>query len=194
MKKTITAGLAALALTLTACGEDDTQTPDQAYQPAPPAPITSQPAPTGPEQAELGEPVTLVQDANGPREVHLTINEISVSETCHHGLNGHTEPTEDGGYYIQMTGEMEAVEGERGYSLSEMWMTGTTADGYATEFTPAFPCENPDLDGYQSFENSVIPGQKARGVLEFWSSDLPETITLTEPYEPVDYYWEVPAQ
>ncbi|HZK31799.1 MAG TPA: hypothetical protein VFC72_02690 [Corynebacterium sp.] len=191
MKKTILAAFAAaLALTLTACGES---TEDQAKAPSPQITATEA-VPTGPVDTELSETVTLVQDVNGPRKVHLTLDDISVSDQCHHGLNGHTDPTHDDGHFIQITGEIETVEGERGYSLSEVWMTGTTKDGYAVDFEPAFPCENPDsvMDGYQSFQNNVIAGQKARGVMEFWASDLPGTITLTEPYEPVDYRWTVP--
>lgn len=194
MKKLLTlTATTTLALALAACGDSgDDQAND--FQPAPQNPATEA-APTGPVDAQLGETITLVQDVAGPRTVHLTLEEISVSDECHHGLNGHTNPTHDDGYFIQITGEMEAVEGERGYSLSEMWMTGTTEDGYAVEFEPAFPCESPDrvMEGYQSFQNNVIAGQKARGVMEFWASDLPETITLTEPYEPVDYRWTVPA-
>nr|WP_282101626.1 hypothetical protein [Corynebacterium callunae] len=155
------------------------------------SPTSSTPA--RPQEVELGETITLVQDVNGPRKVNLTIEDISVSDQCHQGRNNYTETTEDGGFYIQMTGEMEAIEGD-GYSLSETWMKGTTNEGYAVQFSPAFSCEDPStaMEGYQPFDTSIIAGQKARGVLEFWATDLPETITLTEPYEPVDYVWKVP--
>lgn len=191
MKKIAGALTAVLTLGLSACGSED---PEPVASPTTEATSsTTTAAPASPEEVELGETITLVQDVNGPREVNLTIKDISVSEQCHNGRNSHTETLEDGGYYIQITGEMEAIEGD-GYSLSESWMRGTTADGYAVQFSPAFSCEDPatSMEGYQPFDTSVIAGQKARGVLEFWATDLPETITLTEPYEPVHYVWTVP--
>lgn len=184
----------AFAVTLTACGDsadDNAQTtaPQVAASP------TGSHAPPAPIDVELGETITLVQDVDGPRKVELTINEISVSDQCHHGMNNYSETAEDGGYYIQLVGEMSAIEGERGYSLSETWMTGTTADGYAVTFSPAFSCVDPAevMDGYQNFDSNIIAGQKARGVLEFWASEKPETITLNEPYEPDMYTWKVPT-
>lgn len=182
---------AALAFGLSACGSEDTAVESTSTPEATP---TRSAAPTGPVEVELGEMVTLTQDVNGPREVNLTFEDISVSNQCHHGRNNHTETMEDGGVYIQLTGEMEAVSGGN-YSLSEVWMTGTTDDGYAVQFSPAFSCEDPAdmMDGYQDFGDPVIAGQKARAVMEFWAADLPATITLTEPYEPNDYVWSVPA-
>lgn len=194
MKKTTTALVLTATVALSACGTEDTTTPETSSLSTTTSPTTTTVA-TGPVEVNLGETITLVQDVNGPREVKLTIEDISVATQCHHGRNNYTDTTEDGGFYIQMTGEMEAVETQRSYSLSEVWMTGTTEDGYAVQFSPAFSCEDPAdvMEGYQSFDSPVIAGQKARAVMEFWATYIPETITLTEPYEPNDFVWTVPG-
>lgn len=191
MKKTLAVVSASiLAFSLAACGGGDSTSEETTP--------SATGAPSAPPQDDVdvavGETITLVQDVAGSRQVELTIEDISVSEQCHHGHNDYTDSREDGGYYIQLTGEMDAIAGERGYQLSETWMTGTTADGYAVTFSPAFSCMNPEevMPGYQAFDNRIIAGQKARGVLEFWAEELPATITLVEPYEPTKFTWQVP--
>ncbi|QGU07164.1 hypothetical protein COCCU_06100 [Corynebacterium occultum] len=146
---------------------------------------------------ELGETANLTVGADGPRDINVRIDDISVSEQCHTGLNGYSDGPYDGyyndhGYFIQITGEFEVIEHQVNYSVSG-W-DGTTADGYAVDFMPTSECNDPadDMPGFRSFSNPIDAGQKARAVEEYWVAELPENIVLDEPYEPVSFAWPVP--
>ena len=192
MKKYLFPLVLAVPLVLTACGQTDAT--DTATETTTEAEPTTSEAPTGPVDVELGETINLTQDANGERDIDLTIDDITISDQCHTGLNGHTEETEDGGYYVRMSGEMDVKQSHTNFSFSETWITALDDEGYTVEVTPAYPCNYPNdgMDGYQWFDNPIDEGQKARGVLEFWVADMPEKLSYAEPYEPITYVWAVP--
>ncbi|MGP6173361.1 hypothetical protein [Corynebacterium sp. A21] len=160
-------------------------------------PSTTAEASPDPVAIELGDTANLTVGANGPRDINVRIDDISVSEQCHSGLNSYSEGSYDGyyndhGYFIQITGEFEVIEHQVNYSVSG-W-DGTTADGYAVDFMPASECNDPadDMPGFRSFSNPIDAGQKARAVEEYWVAELPENIVLDGPYEPVSFTWPVP--
>ena len=182
----------AIPLTLAACSDSASEEPD----PAPTSTVTetTSTAPTSPVEVELGETINLTQDANGARDIDLTIDDITISDQCHTGLNGHTDEPDEGGYYIRMIGEMDVKQSQTNFSFSEMSLTVLDDENYTIDITPAFACnpEDDDMDGYQGFDSPIDEGQKARGVLEFWVADVPEKLSFTEPYEPLTWVWEVP--
>lgn len=190
MKKYLLPIVLTVPLVLTACGKED----EPAATPSPLAVETTSEAPSGPVEVELGETINLTQDANGARDIDLTIEDISISDQCHTGLNSYTDTPADPGYYIQMRGEMEVKQSTSGYSFIETSITALDDNDYTIEIAPAFDCNQPQegMDGYQSFNNPVSEGQKARGVLEFWVADIPDGLSFTEPYEPLTWLWDVP--
>ena len=192
MKKYLFPIVLAVPLALAACSDTATEEPTPA--PSSTATETTSTAPTGPVEVELGETINLTQDANGARDIDLTIDDITISDQCHTGLNGHTDEHEDGGYYIRMIGEMDVKQSQTNFSFSETSLTALDEESYTIEVTPAFACNYPndDLDGYQWFDSPIDEGQKARGALEFWVADVPEKLSFTEPYEPLTWVWEVP--
>lgn len=181
--------LAVIPLALAACTDaEDAAAPISSEV----ATTTSSTAPEGPVEVDLGEPIHLVQDANGPRDITVTLDDINASTECSSGFNDYAEPQE-GGYYITITGSMDVKESSTNFSVDETWMTGTTEDGHAIQFEPAFGCNHASdaKPGYQSFDDPINQGQKAKGILEFWAPELPATLTYKEPYEPVAYQWGV---
>lgn len=182
----------AIPLALAACSDTATEEPTPA--PSSTSVETTSAAPTGPVEVELGETINLTQDANGARDIDLTIDDITISDQCHTGLNGHTDEPEDGGYYIRMIGEMDVKQSQTNFSFSETSLTALDGENFTIEVTPAFACnpEYDDMEGFQGFDNPIDEGQKARGVLEFWVADIPERLSFTEPYEPLTWVWEVP--
>ncbi|MGP5206467.1 hypothetical protein ACTXJY_00415 [Corynebacterium casei] len=192
MKKYLFPIVLAIPLALAACSDTATEEPTPA--PSSTSVETTSAAPTGPVEVGLGETINLTQDANGARDIDLTIDDITISDQCHTGLNGHTDEPEDGGYYIRMIGEMDVKQSQTNFSFSETSLTALDEENYTIEVTPAFACNYPndDLDGYQWFDSPIDEGQKARGVLEFWVADIPEKLSFTEPYEPLTWVWEVP--
>ena len=190
MKKYLFPIVLTIPLLLSACGQED----EPVATPTPTAVETTSEAPSGPVEVELGETINLTQDANGARDIDLTINDITVSDQCHTGLNGHTDEPEEDGYYVRMTGEMNVKQSQTNFNFSELALTALDSDGYTIEVTPAFACNYPyeDMDGYQWFEDPIDQGQKARGALEFWVADTPEKIAYSEPYEPDSWFWKAP--
>lgn len=190
MRKRLFPIVLAIPLILAACGQED----EPVATPTPTAVETTSEAPSGPVEVELGETINLTQDANGARDIDLTINDITVSDQCHTGLNGHTDEPEEDGYYVRMTGEMNVKQSQTNFNFSELALTALGSDGYTIEVTPAFACNHPyeDMDGYQWFEDPIDQGQKARGTLEFWVADTPEKIAYSEPYEQDSWFWTVP--
>ena len=182
----------AIPIALAACSDTATEEPTPA--PSSTSVETTSAAPTGPVEVELGETINLTQDANGARDIDLTIDDITISDQCHTGLNGHTDEPDEGGYYIRMIGEMDVKQSQTNFSFSEMSLTALDEESYTIEVTPAFACNYPndDLDGYQWFDSPIDEGQKARGVLEFWVANVPEKLSFTEPYEPLTWVWEMP--
>lgn len=192
MKKYFFPIVLAVPLALTACSGTTTEEPTP--EPSSTAAETTSEAPTGPVEVELGKTINLTQDANGARDIALTIDDITISDQCHTGLNGHTDEPEDGGYYIRMIGEMDVKQSQTNFSFSETSLTALDEENFTIEVTPAFACnpEYDDMEGFQGFDNPIDEGQKARGVLEFWVADVPEKLSFTEPYEPLTWVWEVP--
>lgn len=192
MKKYLFPIVLAVPLAIAACSDTATEEPTPA--PSSTSVETTSAAPTGPVEVELGETINLTQDANGARDIDLTIDDITISDQCHTGLNGHTDEPDEGGYYIRMIGEMDVKQSQTNFSFSETSLTALDEENFTIEVTPAFACTYPndDLDGYQWFDSPIDEGQKARGVLEFWVADVPEKLSFTEPYEPLTWVWEVP--
>lgn len=190
MKKYLLPIVLTVPLVLTACGKED----EPVATPSPLAVETTSEAPSGPVEVELGETINLTQDANGERDIDLTIEDISISDQCHAGLNSYTDTPAEPGYYIQMLGEVEVKQSTSGYSFIETSITALDDNDYIIEIAPAFNCNQPQegMDDYQSFNNPVSEGQKARGVLEFWVADIPDKLSFTEPYEPLTWLWDVP--
>jgi len=192
MRRLLAPIVLAIPLVLAACSDSASEEPSPA--PTTTAAETTSVAPTGPVEVELGETINLTQDVNGARDIDLTIDDITISDQCHTGLNGHTSEPEDDGYYIRMSGEMDVKQSQTNFSFSETWLTALDDENYTIDITPAFACnpEDDDMDGYQGFDHPIDEGQKARGVLEFWVADVPEKLSFTEPYEPLTWVWEVP--
>lgn len=186
--------LVALALSISSCSNPSRSSTEQPVETSSAVQTTTSAAPSGPVEVELGETITLTQNGMGPREVDLVINDISVSRECHNGESGTIDHLEGDGYYIQMTGEMDAkkLQGKYGFDFTDL--TGLDSNGYTVTINYAHGCESAykAKDDHQSFSDAIGEAEKARGVLEFWTSELPETLKYTEQYEPVEYFWNVP--
>lgn len=191
MKKYLPAIILTVPLVLTACGNTDQAEPQSA--PETTAVETTSAAPNSPVKIKLGDTINLVQGANGTRDIDVTVNEISISDQCHTGLNGHTDEPEKPGYYVRMIGEMHVKQSPNNFSFSDTSLTALDADDYTLTIAPASACnyETDDLDGHQSFDDPIDEGQKARGALEFWVSGMPEKLVYSEPYEPTSWIWNI---
>ena len=128
------------------------------------------------------------------QEVDLTIADIDASRQCHNGQSTSIDVPEESGYYVQMTGEVEAKKLQDTYRFSFADLTAETSDGDEIDIEAADGCENAHeaFEGYQDLSNEVSEGASVQGVLEFWVSDLPQTLTYSPVDEPNNFAWSVP--
>ena len=179
---------AATPLLLTGCAtSSDTETPEVA------APTTSE-TQSGPVELDLGETANLVLGANGPRDIDVTVTDITVSDQCRHGVNDYGEEPgwsgQTGGYFIEVSGEIDVRESPDNFSIPQ-WMAADDERNIIEVF-PAYECADAEVAGVQTFSHSVLPGTKARAMEEYWVDTLPAEWFLDEPYEDHAFAWPVP--
>src|SRR5699024_11297574 len=65
------------------------------------------------------------------------------------------------------------------------------SDGDEIDIEAADGCENAHeaFEGYQDLSNEVSASASVQGVLEFWVSDLPQTLTYSPVDEPNIFVW-----
>lgn len=203
MKKFLVPSIVVSAFALASCGSESTESGPETAPVAEPvaetAPSMSEEevtAPGGPVEVELRETINLTQDANGARDIDVTINEITVSEECRNGMNNYTEVPQEGGYYVTMIGEMDVKQSQTNFSFSDTSLSALDDEQYTVKILPAYDCNYPHdhMEGYQSFANPIDAGQRARGVIEFWVEDMPAEIWFSQLYESDTWFWEMPAQ
>lgn len=164
-----------------------------APQPVPEtAPPTSESS--GPVDLELGETANLVLGANGPRDIDVTVMDITVADECRYGFDDYGgDPNwagQDDGYYIEVTGTIDSRESPDNFTISS-WMA-TDADRNIIEVAPAFGCKKNPAAGMQTFGHLVLPGTKAKASEEYWVDTLPARWYLNQPYEDHAFSWPVP--
>ena len=118
MKTRLSLSLAALSLALVSCSNpanSDTPQPDLSTLAAP---TTTSAAPKEPTKVEIGETITLTHGEEESQEVDLTIADIDASRQCHNGQSTSIDVPEESGYYVQMTGEVEAKKLQDTYRFS----------------------------------------------------------------------------
>lgn len=194
MKTRLALSLAALSLALVSCSNpanSDTPQPDLSTLAAP---TTTSAAPKEPTKVEIGETITLTHGEEESQEVDLTIADIDASRQCHNGQSTSIDVPEESGYYVQMTGEVEAKKLQDTYRFSFADLTAKTSDGDEIDIEAADGCENAHeaFEGYQDLSNEVSASASVQGVLEFWVSDLPQTLTYSPVDEPNIFVWSVP--
>lgn len=186
MKRILLAAAAATILAVTGCssGESD---PEPATEPAASSAVSQ----TGPIELEIGETANLTKSVNGPRDIDVTVTDISVSTECRHGLNDwHDEYTHQGGYFVQVSGDIDVKSSPQDFSLPQ-W-AAADADRNVIEVASASECAQTDDAGVQTFNDLVMPGTKAKAVEEFWVDTLPSHWFLNQPYEDHAFSWPVP--
>ena len=194
MKTRLALSLAALSLALVSCSNPANSEAPQPALSTSAAPTTTSSAPKEPTKVELGETITLTDGEDESQEVALTIDDIDVSRQCHNGQSTSNDAPKEDGYYIQMTGEVDAKKLQDTYSFSFADLTAETSDGDEMNIEAADGCENvhEDLEGYQDFSKKISEGATVQGVLEFWVSDLPQTLTYSPANDPNNFVWGVP--
>ncbi|MEH6819925.1 MAG: hypothetical protein V7706_08295 [Dietzia psychralcaliphila] len=188
MKKLIAiAATSLLVLAGCATGSDEPEAPEVA------APTTSE-TQSGPIELALGETANLVLGANGPRDIDVTVTNITVSDRCRHGLNdyggGPGWSGQTDGYFIEVSGEIDVRESPDSFSVPQ-WMAADT-ERNIIEVLPAYECADADEAGVQTFGDLVLPGTKARVMEEYWVDTLPDGWFLNQPYEDHAFSWPVP--
>src|SRR5699024_10937772 len=158
------------------------------------APTTTSAAPKEPTKVEIGETITLTHGEEESQEVDLTIADIEASRQCRTGQSTSIDVPEESGYYVQMTGEVEAEKLQDTYRLSIADLTAETTEGDEIDIEAADGSENAQeaFEGYQNLSNEVSEGASVQGVLEFWVSTLPQTLTYSPVDEPNNVAWSVP--
>lgn len=168
IRRTAFAVVAAGALTLTACSSDD----DADAQDTPTA-TADQDAGDGAEGAgftelQLGDTFTYAGDDEHPAEVDITVDDISVSNSCHNGIASYMEDYQEDpeSTFVQVSGEMDvkANTWSDSFLLSVTDWVAVDADGYTLEIAPPHGC---DTDQINTWSNPLGVGQKRRIVEEF---------------------------
>lgn len=185
--------LLALPLAIASCSNPSSEEPTAVVEASTTAESMTSEAPAKPVEVELGETITLTNYANKDSDVDLTINDISITEACHYIADDSVEAP-DGGYFIQMLGEVDTKQTAQDFSFSEKQLSGVDAKGKDVETKYADACVNPstEMDGYHDFAEPVSEGEITQGVLEIWAAKLPETLTYSAPGEKHDYSWSLP--
>lgn len=186
MKRTLLAAAAATVLAVTGCSSGESG-PEAAPEPAAPSAASQ----TGPIELEIGETANLTKSVNGPRDIDVTVTDISVATECRHGLNDwHDDYTHEGGYFVQVSGGIDVRSSPQDFSVPQ-W-AAADADRNVIEVAPASECAETDEAGVQTFNDLVMPGTKAKAVEEYWVDTLPSYWFLNEPSEDHAFSWPVP--
>ncbi|QGW24509.1 hypothetical protein GJR88_02272 [Dietzia sp. DQ12-45-1b] len=173
---------------MTGCATtSDTESPEVT------APTTSE-TQSGPIELDLGETANLVLGANGPRDIDVTVTDITVSDQCRYGVVDYGgEPGWSGqtdGYFIEVSGEIDVRESPDSFSIPQ-WVAADH-ERNIIEVLPAYECAEAEVAGVQTFIDSVLPGTTARAMEEYWVDTLPAEWFLDEPYEDHAFVWPVP--
>lgn len=131
---------------------------------------------------------------NGPRDIDVTVTNITVSDQCHHGINDYGgEPGWSGqtdGYFIEVSGEIDVRESPDSFSIPQ-WMAAD-AERNIIEVFSAYECADAEVAGVQTFYHGVLLGTKAQAMEEYWVDTLPAEWFLNQPYEDHAFAWPVP--
>lgn len=166
IRRTALAAVAAGALALTACGNDDQ---DNGFEPADPANASQ--AAADAENASIGKiGETITDDCSGYMDcqVEVTVTEITVGEQCRYGTNdygGEGEEDfgklEDGDQYLQVWADF-AVTSDTPDDWSMMHDPQIIdADGYTQSTGMSVDCRNSD-DGHEIWSTTVDAGSKSK--------------------------------
>lgn len=186
MKRTLLAAAATLVLALAGCSSGESG-PEPAPEPAASGTVSQ----TGPIELKIGETAHLTKSVNGPRDIDVTVTDISVATECRHGLNDwHDDYTHEGGYFIQVSGNIDVKSSPQDFSVPQ-W-AAADADRNVIEVASATECAETDAAGMQTFNDLVMPGTKAKAVEEYWVDALPGQWFLNEPAEDHAFSWPVP--
>ena len=187
MKKTITAGLAALALTLTACSENDgtTGTPDTTAATTEATEETTVEQATEPDTIAIGETVEGICTGAEPCDMNITITSMELSDSCTPWDDMWANEThEDDELLLDVEAEVEVIDAE--YDLTSM-SAGTPkilgADGFTTTAHEAYYCDNGPRE---SWGTVIDEGEKRRVARIF---QVPEG---AEYFELGGQQWEIP--
>ena len=183
----------AMPLAIASCSNPASEEPPASVESSTSPNTMSSEAPAKPVETKVGETITLSNYANKNSNIALTIDSISITEDCHYIRDDSVEAP-DSGYYIQLTGEVDAKQTAQDFSISDKQLTGIDAKGDKVETKSADACVNPSdaMDGYQDFAEPISERATARGVLEVWVAKIPKTLTYSEPGEKQDYSWDIP--
>lgn len=187
IRRTALAVVAAGALALTACSNDDqdngtTETP---------ATTDASAEPQAHEQV-LGDTITYTGTDEYPADVDITIDDISASTSCHEGQNDYVDtPEPEGTTYIKVAGEMDVrnTTWHDSYSVLDHEWIALDPDGYQLQIGPAFSCE--PTEGQQWDEATQI-GNKSRLVQEYAVQGAPDRWVLNPTRSDEVWGWEIP--
>ncbi|MGP9619880.1 hypothetical protein [Corynebacterium sp. AOP34-BR1-29] len=188
IRRTALATVAAGVLTLTACSNDDQDRLAPTETPATTDPSTE---PKVHEQVP-GDTITYTGTDEYPADVDITIDDISASDTCHHGENGHTEaPADEDITYIQVSGEVDVrkVSWSDSFSILDQEWIALDPDGYQLQIAPPFSCES---SSEQNWDESTQVGNKARLSQEYAVKGAPDRWVLNPSRSDEVWGWEIP--
>jgi hypothetical protein len=164
IRRTALAVVTAGALALTACSGDDGQDADSTT----PTPTEDNADGAGFTEMQLGETFTYTGDDEHPADVDITVEDISVSNSCHNGIASYMEGEQEDpeSTFVQVSGEMYVKEDtwSDSFLLSVTDWVAVDADGYTLEVAPPHLCET---DQINTWSNPLGVGQKRRIVEEF---------------------------
>jgi hypothetical protein len=173
--KTLAAGaVAALALSLAACGGDDDadNSPDNETSSATES-AGADDGNLGFTELQFGDTFTFKGDDDNPADVDLRVDDISVSSGCHDGHASYSDTPEDpGSTFVKITGDMDVKSNswnDSFYITVGEWVA-VDADGYSLEIAPALTCNTEQIN---TWSNPLDAGQKRHAVEEFEVKGVP---------------------
>ncbi|GLB62643.1 hypothetical protein NCCP2495_05210 [Dietzia sp. NCCP-2495] len=159
-----------------------------------PVPTPTEEARTGPVELELGETAHLTGSVAEPRDIDVTITEISVADECRYGVNDSAEDAETSGegegHIVEVVGLIDVREATEDFVVPE-WIAAD-ADRLSIKLAPASDCRANPESGIQEFSDPVLPGTKARASGEYRVETLPARWYLNPEIEDTDFSWPVP--
>lgn len=188
MKKIITAALAGLALTLSACSGESDSSPVTSTEAA----ETTLEQASGVQELILGEPMTVTRcGGDVPCEIEITLEEATLTETCPYGVSYPDMQAMDpeGTIYLTFEGEFHVIDAKNNFSVSETDFTAVDPDKFVTTNLIAYDCEDLDVDKHLS--NPVDPGLKRAGHIILAIPENTQTVRFTQFWDPVTYEFDV---
>lgn len=167
MKKTLTAALAGLALTLTACGQSEEEKAQASQEAmlsefeqkvAPPEGVT--PEPTTVEISE-GDVLPITCYSHLPCDGSFTVESVTMSDACEGRVEDYGMGTEleEGQTYLQISGVFELPSAANGWSMLDDPQI-INSEGFTENTGMATNCQE---DGeYQSWSSTLDVGQKSK--------------------------------